>query len=107
MESLFTHCYRGETTKKNEIGEIPQSWQVVKLGEISKVVSGGTPDRSKAEYWGGDIPWVKTGEINYYIINKTEERITKKGLENSSARIIPAGTLLMAMYGQGITRGRV
>lgn len=78
-----------------------------RIGEMASITSGGTPKRNVPEYWNGDIPWVKTGEINYNIINETEERITKLGLDNSSAKIIPAGTLLMAMYGQGITRGRV
>ncbi len=86
---------------------LPTNWKIVKLGEITNITSGGTPDRSNLEYWNGNIPWVKTGEINYKIITKTEETISKKGLENSSAKIVPAGTLLMAMYGQGITRGRV
>lgn len=66
-----------------------------------------TPPREIAKYWGGDVPWVKTTEINYREIAETEERITRLGLENSSAKIFPKGTLLMAMYGQGVTRGRV
>jgi type I restriction enzyme S subunit len=77
------------------------------LGDVARIVSGGTPDRSKLEYWNGNIPWVKTGEINYGVITETEEKITQEGLDNSSARIMPVGTILMAIYGQGITRGRV
>lgn len=107
MEHLFTHGIHGELRKQTNIGELPQSWQVVKLGDVCKVASGGTPSRKKPEYWNGDIPWIKTGQINYKIITETEEYITKDGFENSSARLIPAGTLLMAMYGQGVTRGRV
>lgn len=107
MEHLFTHGTRGEMTKESEIGEIPQSWRIATLSEITKISSGGTPDRSKPEYWSGTIPWVKTGEIRYNTIIHTEERITQEGLENSAARIYPAGTLLMAMYGQGVTRGKV
>ncbi len=87
--------------------KLPSAWKVVKLGEIATLTSGGTPSRIKPEYWNGDIPWVKTGEINYGIIKDTEEKITQAGLDNSSAKIIRANTLLMAMYGQGITRGRV
>lgn len=107
MARLFTHGTRGEPTTQTAIGDMPESWQVVRLGEVAAVSSGGTPERGRPEYWNGDIPWVKTGEINYGIITQTEERITQAGLENSSARLVPAGTLLMAMYGQGITRGRV
>ncbi|MBK8903119.1 MAG: restriction endonuclease subunit S [Anaerolineaceae bacterium] len=72
-----------------------------------RITSGGTPSRKKPEYWNGSIPWVKTGEINYQKIKRTEEYITKRGLKNSSAKLFPPGTLLVAMYGQGITRGRV
>ena len=95
------------TLKETEIGPVPEGWEIQPLGNISKISSGGTPSRTEPSYWNGDIPWIRTGEINYSIIDKTEEKITKYGLENSSARIVPKGTLLMAMYGEGITRGRV
>ncbi|MCF6366308.1 MAG: N-6 DNA methylase [Bacteroidales bacterium] len=87
--------------------DIDPDWEMVELGEICKVKSGGTPSRNESKYWNGDIPWVKTGEINYEIIADTDEKITELGLKNSSASIIPNGTILMAMYGQGITRGKV
>lgn len=86
---------------------IDPDWPLVKLGDVCIVQSGGTPSRSEDNYWNGNIPWVKTGEINFNLIMDVEESITEKGLNNSSARIIPAGTILMAMYGQGITRGKV
>lgn len=90
-----------------DIGKIPKEWNVKKLGEISTITSGGTPSRTEKKFWNGNIPWIKTGEINYNVITSTEEKITKEGLENSAARLIPKGTLLMALYGQGVTRGRV
>ena len=93
--------------KDTEIGMVPEGWNVAMLGDSAKIVSGGTPSRKNPEYWNGDIPWVKTGEVNYRSITKTEEKISKKGLEESSTRIIPSGSLLMAMYGEGVTRGRV
>ncbi len=89
------------------IGKIPESWGMSALGYICNLTSGGTPDRNQQEYWNGDIPWVKTGEINYNEINETEEYITELGLINSSTKLVPPDTLLMAMYGQGVTRGRV
>ncbi|NJN74928.1 MAG: restriction endonuclease subunit S [Limnothrix sp. RL_2_0] len=89
------------------LGEIPEHWKVCSLSYLANLTAGGTPDRSKSEYWNGDIPWLKTGEINYNFIEISEEYITEKGLKNSSAKIAPIGTILMAMYGQGITRGRV
>ena len=77
------------------------------LEDISVVSSGGTPNRSKLGYWGGDIPWVSTSLIDFNTIYQTEEKITEEGLQYSSAKICPKGSLLMAMYGQGKTRGKV
>lgn len=81
----------------------------VTLGRIAKITSGGTPERSNAAYWNGNIPWVKTAQIQNCTIadNDIDEWITQAGLEQSSARMIPKGTILMAMYGQGKTRGQV
>jgi len=108
MHKLFTEGLRNEPQKQTEIGPIPESWEVAKVGDFAKIQSGGTPTRDVSENWiGGTIPWVKTSEIDYCVIKDTEERITPVGLSNSAARLYPAGTLLMAMYGQGITRGRV
>jgi type I restriction enzyme, S subunit len=86
---------------------LPEGWKRVALGEIAQITSGGTPDRSESRYWGGDIPWVTTGEIQFNTITDTAETITTEGLKNSSAKLFPPGTLLMAMYGQGKTRGQV
>lgn len=86
---------------------LPKSWRRSTLGEIARITSGGTPDRSKPEYWGGDIPWITTGEIQFNTITDSTKRITEAGLQNSSAKLFPHGTLLMAMYGQGKTRGQV
>lgn len=73
---------------------------------IAEVVSGGTPSREIANYWdNGTIPWVKTTELQNKVITSTEEYITDDGLNNSSAKIVPKGTILIAMYGQGKTRG--
>ena len=86
---------------------LPDGWKRVRLGDIAQIGSGGTPDRSDARYWNGDIPWVTTGEIQFNTITDTAEKITADGLKNSSAKLFPPGTLLMAMYGQGKTRGQV
>lgn len=84
------------------------SWVTEPLGENYVVSSGGTPSRAVAEYWtGGTIPWVKTTEVNYTVISETSEHITQPGLDNSAAKILPVGTILLAMYGQGVTRGKV
>jgi type I restriction enzyme S subunit len=108
MQKLFSEGLRGEPQKETEIGLVPESWEVCMTGDVAMIQSGGTPSRENLENWNrGAIPWVKTGEINYCTITDTEEKITPTGLANSSARIFPKGTLLMAMYGQGVTRGRV
>ncbi len=100
MQRLLTRGLGHEKFKKTEIGEIPEEWEVVRLGEISKIESGGTPNRKEASYWiGGTIPWIKSGELNDSIILSSEEFITKSGLENSSAKIFPKNTLLIALYG--------
>ncbi len=77
-----------------------------KLIRLCSIGSGGTPSRSHPEYYQGTTPWVKTGEILNDIIYDTEEKITQEAINNSSAKIYPVGSLIMAMYGQGMTRGR-
>ncbi|KCB28568.1 type I restriction modification DNA specificity domain protein [Bordetella hinzii L60] len=108
MRELFTRGLRGEPQKETEIGPVPESWVLEPIGAHFSVVSGGTPSRGNPAYWiGGNVPWVKTTEVDYCEITETEEHITPEGLENSAAKLLPKGTLLMAMYGQGITRGKV
>lgn len=108
MRQLFTHGLRGETQQETEIGPIPDSWKVCSIRSNHRLVAGGTPERGNGAYWdGGTVPWVKTGEVNYRVITDTEEKITQSGLENSAAKLLPMGTVLVAMYGQGITRGKV
>ncbi|MCA6381469.1 MAG: N-6 DNA methylase [Cytophagales bacterium] len=87
--------------------DIDPEWEMVELQEVCNVTSGGTPDRNINGYWNGTIPYIKTGEIFFNRITKAEEFITEAGLKNSSTRLIAPGTILMAMYGQGVTRGRV
>lgn len=78
-------------------------WKEDLLGDICFTTSGGTPSRKNPEYYkNGTIPWVKSGELENNIIFHTEEYITQAGLNNSSAKIFPAGTLLIALYGATI-----
>lgn len=81
--------------------------KTIPLGKIAQVSTGGTPDRSTSEYWGGSIPWVGTGEIDFNVIQNATDYLTEEGLAASAAKLLPTGTLLMAMYGQGVTRGKV
>jgi type I restriction enzyme S subunit len=91
--------------KETEIGPMPEGWEVAKLGDVAKTATGGTPDRSKPEYYGGSIAWVKSGELNDSQVRLTGEYLTERGLSQSNAKVFPAGTLLVAMY--GATAGKV
>lgn len=89
-------------------GSIHESteYPYVAVKDLTDVISGGTPSRDKTEYWdGGTIPWVKTTELQNNVIIDVDEYITEAGLAGSSAKLVPAGTVLVAMYGQGKTRG--
>lgn len=80
----------------------------VRLGDIAEVQTGSTPSRKNELYWkNGTIPWIKTAEVNMNHIDNSEEYITEKALEESSLSLLPINTVLVAMYGQGATRGRV
>jgi len=96
-----------EGYKQTEVGVIPTSWSVKKIGAVAEVSSGGTPNRENKDYWNGDIPWVTTTLINGNKITSAEQFITNKGLASSATKWFKAGTILMAMYGQGKTRGKV
>ncbi len=73
-----------------------------RISELCKIGSGGTPARRHKEYYNGTIPWIKTGELHDEILYDTEEKITQQGLENSSAKLYPQGSLVVAMYGATI-----
>lgn len=79
--------------------------QTVSLGDICiKVTSGGTPSTKHPEYYNGDIPWLRTQEVNFEYIHNTEKTITDSGLKNSSAKLIPENSVIIAMY--GVTAGK-
>lgn len=84
---------------------MPNSWIYEELGEICKVTSGGTPRRDEPSFWGGEIPWVTTAEIKGGVIKSSAEKVTQAGIQGSSAKVFPTNTVLVAMYGQGKTRG--
>lgn len=81
-------------------------YPILKIKDICQLGSGGTPSRSCSQYYNGIIPWVKTGEVLNDVITETEEHITEEAITNSSAKLYPKGSLIIAMYGQGDTRGR-
>lgn len=85
---------------------LPATWVATNVGSIGIVNNGSTPSRQIDTYWGGDIAWVSSGEVRNTVISSTRERITSDGYENSSVRILPKGTVLIAMIGEGKTRGQ-
>lgn len=92
----------GEMVYNEELDkEIPKGWEVKPVKDFCHdLKSGGTPSRTTYEYWkNGNIPWLKTGEIKNNVVLTTEEYITDKGLNNSSAKLLPVNTVLMSMYG--------
>ncbi len=106
--AILHKAFTGELTKqwRLENGVSDESWEEKKLGEICKIGSGGTPSRKHAEYYNGNIPWIKTGELAWNVITEAEEYITEEAVLNSSAKMHCAGSVLVAMYGQGLTRGK-
>lgn len=86
--------------------EIPQGWTAAKIKDVAQTYSGGTPTSTNSEYYdGGDIPWINSGELNNPIITSTTNYITEEGLNNSSAKLYPQNTVLVALY--GATAGKV
>lgn len=85
-----------------------KNWCIKKIGAFSSVGTGATPNRQKEDiYFGGKIPWVKTTEVCGLEIKKTEECITEQALKDTNCKLFPINTILLAMYGQGKTRGQV
>jgi type I restriction enzyme S subunit len=84
------------------VSELPMGWVETDLASVAAWGSGGTPSRSNATYYGGNIPWIKTGELGQRLILDTEEKITELGLRNSSAKLFPMGAVAVAMYGATI-----
>ena len=103
---MLKAAFEGKLTEKSkkplETGQLPEGWKWVKLGEVCKTTSGGTPYRGNVKFYNGTIPWIKSGELDKGLILDSEEKITEEAVENSSAKIFPKGTLLFALYGATI-----
>ncbi len=113
MQKLLTQGIGHSDFKKIKIGpkeiKIPEIWGVIRLGDkkYSNLTTGGTPSTAKGEYWGGKIPWMVSGEIHKRYVYDVKGRITEEGLHNSRAEIIPEKSVLVALNGQGRTKGTV
>ncbi len=80
--------------------DLPEGWRVGKLGEVIETFLGGTPSRSKKEYWtNGTIPWINSGKVNDFRITEGSEMITQEAVENSSTKLLPKGTVVLAITG--------
>ena len=97
------------SNKKNDILKSALNhWEELKIGDVCDLMTGGTPSRKVPEYFNkGDIKWLVSGDINQKEIFDCDGRITKKGLKNSNAKFLPVNSVLIALNGQGKTRGTV
>lgn len=97
MQELLT----GRTRLRGFSGE----WQTSRIGSLTSCISGGTPSTLVAEYWGGPIRWMSSGELNLKRVCEVDGRITEAGLHSSSTKMVPAKCVLIGLAGQGKTRG--
>lgn len=88
------------------LGDIPEHWEVRKLGQIAQVFNGMTPSRMQPKFWiGGKIPWLSSGKVNDYIVETSSEFVTEKAVRECPIEIVPQGSVIVGLVGQGKTRG--
>jgi len=101
---------RGHALRRSSITEltnrVEDDWVVLTIGDMASVTSGATPLRSRCDYYNGSIPWVTSTLLNRAFVDDAEQHVTEKALKESSLKLLKPGTLLLAMYGEGQTRGR-
>lgn len=95
--------YFSEASKDLD-SRFPRHWKLVTLAEVAKWTSGGTPASSNPKFYDGDIPWVVIGDLTESVVSETTKKISSAGLDGSSAKILPEGTVMLAMYGASIGR---
>ena len=89
----------------SELGKIPEGWRVERLGAVCECVLGGTPSRSRKEYWEGNIPWINSGKTNEFRVISPSEFISAEGLKKSATKLLPKKTTILAIT--GATLGQV
>ena len=110
-QALFKHWFvdfapfKDGKFVESELGLIPEGWRVCTLGEICKCELGGRPSRANKSYWGGNIAWINSGEVNKFRICEASEFITEDGLNHSATKLLPAKTTVLAIT--GATLGQV
>jgi type I restriction enzyme S subunit len=107
MRELFTRGLLSEPQKETEIGSVPDSWAVVRMHDICQLNTGTTPATKRRDYYQGEVAFIKTAEIINNRIRAATTFISKQAVADYNLTIYPRGTILMAMYGQGKTRGQV
>ncbi len=100
LQSVFLDMFGDPVTN-------PMEWEEKTIGDLTDVLTGATPSRKINEFYNGDVPWVKTTEVNGNDIYHTEEHITRQAINESNCKIVPINSIILAMYGQGKTRGQV
>jgi len=109
-QAVLAAAFRGDLTRewRSSNRECEEAWNTYNLGQIADIGTGATPKRGQAIYYdGGTTPWITSGAVNSEIISSADEYITTEALHDTNCRVYPAGTLLIAMYGEGKTRGKV
>jgi len=108
MQRLFTYGPSAEPalTKETEVGEIPEHWEVVRLGEVAKIGNGSTPKRTNPAYWkSGTVPWLTSGKVHERIIRQADEFVTQLAREECHLPLVRKGSIVVAITGQGKTLG--
>jgi type I restriction enzyme M protein len=95
------------SSNQKDLAEIPPNWRWLKIMDVFDLQTGATPSRQVPSYFGGDIPWLVSGDIKKGEITECDGRITESGFKNSNCKIIPPNSVLIALNGQGKTRGRL
>lgn len=90
----------------SKLPDLPQGWVWASMEELFEVLGGATPSRREPENWSGSIPWVSSGEVAFCRISETREHISQAGFDSCSTKLHPVGTILLAMIGEGKTRGQ-
>lgn len=107
-KGLLQKIFSQEIRFKAEDGGIYEKWESKTIGDVTVPTAGATPSTKNGSYWiGGDIPWMSSGEVHNGQVFKTEKFITAKGYSNSSTKLLPPNTVVVALAGQGKTRGSV
>ncbi|MEY2167504.1 MULTISPECIES: restriction endonuclease subunit S [unclassified Rhodanobacter] len=106
MQHLFTHGLRGEPLKDTAIGPMPESWKVVALGDFGRIGNGSTPKKTTPEYWRSPTtPWLTSAKVHDGIIRSADQFVSDAAVKECHLPIVPAGSLLVAITGQGKTLG--